>query len=350
MSWFLSDILLLRLYWKPTYLFYSVLLVQSEEEPNIKHAHEFLDAHITTLAALWSARAAEVAKKAIWGNKQPMTSTDSNEVTSFAEDYVVPGGTIRVPVDGDTVSVKVKYTAVHKMKTAEDAAQTQKAVCQIISTCNVDSDCTINLSQKKSVLHMSYIELEINKDMPAVFNGRQSVDFELRVEQATGSVILRHYSIDMTTHRRKRSKEYKDISSWTEVSIPDEAYFPFYWQHVTRGCAVGCGPVAWAMVFGYYDRRSHEKPLTYGDGSQDLYRCGSDGTTGDNSCKAPMYSTTAEVLKYTEKIADALGTWCVFSNGATPAYKMDNIKNFFQVVFTFHWLLYNHSISQTIYA
>ncbi|KAI0219655.1 hypothetical protein LSAT2_028860 [Lamellibrachia satsuma] len=177
---------------------------------------------------------------------------------------------------------------------------------------------------------MSYIELEINKDMPAVFNGRQSVDFELRVEQATGSVILRHYSIDMTTHRRKRSKEYKDISSWTEVSIPDEAYFPFYWQHVTRGCAVGCGPVAWAMVFGYYDRRSHEKPLTYGDGSQDLYRCGSDGTTGDNSCKAPMYSTTAEVLKYTEKIADALGTWCVFSNGATPAYKMDNIKNFFQ--------------------
>ena len=288
---------------------------------------------ITKLAALWAARAAEVAKKSIWSDKQVTMSTDSNELTSFTEDYVAPGGVIRVPVDEDTVSVKVKYAAAHKTETIEDVAQTQKAVCQMISTCNVANDCSIALSQKKSVLHLSYIKLEISKDTPAVFNGRQSVDFELRVEQAAGSIIVRHYSLDTTRHRQKRFKEYKSYSSWSYKSIPDEGYFPFYWQHkIKNDCYVGCGPVAWAMIFGYYDRRSHYKSSTYGTGSQDLYRCGTDGTTGSKSCIAPQSSNSdARLKKYIEKIAKTLGTWCIFKNGATPAFKMDRIKDFFQV-------------------
>ena len=312
-----------------TSLWFLSLLFKSDDDPNFEHAHEFIDMHITNLAALWTARAVEVAKKSIWGEKQVMTSTDSNEVNSFTEDYVALGGVIRVPVDGDTVSVKVKYTAEYKTQTAEHVAQ--KAVCQMISTCNVDDDCSIDLSQKKLVLHLNYMELEISKDIPAVFNGRQSVDFELRVEQVTGSVIVKHYSVDTTKHRQKRFKEYKSYSSWSYKSIPDEGYFPFYWQHkIKNGCSVGCGPVAWAMVFGYYDRRSHYKSSSYG--GQDLYRCGSDGTTGSKSCIAPKYSNSdARLKKYIEKIAKTLGTWCIFKNGATPAYKMDRIKGFFQV-------------------
>ena len=287
---------------------------------------------MTKLAALWAARAAEVAKKSIWSDKQVTMSTDSNELTSFTEDYVAPGGVIRVPVDEDTVSVKVKYTVARKTETIEDVSQTQKAVCQMISTCNVDNDCSIALSQKKSMLHLSYIELEISKDTPAMFNGRHSVDFELRVEQAAGSIIVRHYSLDTTRHRQKRFKEYKSYSSWSYKSIPDEGYFPFYWQHkIKNDCYVGCGPVAWAMIFGYYDRRSHYKSSTYGTGSQDLYRCGTDGTTGSKSCTAPQSSNSARLKKYIEKIAKTLGTWCIFKNGATPAFKMDRIKDFFQV-------------------
>ena len=311
-------------------------MLQSEDDPNFERAHRYIDMQITKLAALWTARAADVAKKSIWGKKHVLLSTDSNEMVSFTEDYVAPGGVIRVPVDGETVSVKVKYTVKHKTQTAEDAAQTQKAVCQMISTCNVNDDCSINLSHKKSVLHLSYMELEMSKDTPAVFNGRRSVDFELRVEQVTGSVIVRHYSLDTTRHRQKRFKEYKSYSSWSYKSIPDEGYFPFYWQHkIKKGCYVGCGPVAWAMIFGYYDRRSHYKSSTHGTGSQDLYRCGSDGTTGSKSCVAPKYSssTDARLKKYIEKIAKTLGTWCIFSNGATPAFKMDRIKGFFKVYY-----------------
>ena len=117
---------------------------------------------------------------------------------------------------------------------------------------------------------------------------------------------MKHYSQDTTKHRQKRSKEYKDYSSLSTKSIPNESYFPNYWQHTTEDdCYVGCGPVAWAMIFGYYDRRSHYMSSTYGTGSQGLYRCDSDGASGSNSCIAPSSSSSdvSRMKKYLEKIA-----------------------------------------------
>ena len=263
-----------------------------------------------------------------------MASTKSNTMSDFTEEYVRPGGVIRVLVEEDTVSVKVKYQSEYDTQTAEEVAQVQKALCQMISSCEVDDDGSIDLTQKKSVLHLSYIELEISQDIAPAFKSRQSVDFELRVKQASGAITVRHYSLDTTKHRQKRFKEYKSYSSWTTKSIPNESYFPNYWQHKTAGnCYVGCGPVAWAMVFGYYDRRSHNMASSYGTGSEGLYRCGSDGSSGTTGCTAPSSSSSdvSRMKKYLEKIAKTLGTWCVFTNGATPAYKMDNIKAFFQV-------------------
>ena len=289
---------------------------------------------MTKLADQWKLRAAQVALKSIWDRKHVMESTETITMSDFTEHYVAPGGVIRVPVDEDTLSVKVKYEPEDEAQTAEDVEYIQKALCQMISSCDVDNDCSIDLSQKKSVLHLSYIELQISQDIAVVFRGRQSVDFKLRVEQASGPVNVKHYSLDTTKHRQKRSKEYKDYSSWSTKSIPNESYFPNYWQHTTEDdCYVGCGPVAWAMIFGYYDRRSHYMSSTYGTGSQGLYRCDSDGASGSNSCTAPSSSSSdvSRMKKYIEKIAKTLGTWCIFTNGATPASKMDHIESFFQV-------------------
>ena len=262
-----------------------------------------------------------------------MSSTDTNEVTSFTQGYVQPGEMIRVPVDKDTVSVKVKYTSESKTQTPEDVVMMQQAVCQMISKCDVDDDSSISLQQQTSVLHLNYIEVEISKDIPDALNGTQSVDFELRVEKRSGEMSVKYYSLDATRHRQKRYKEYKSYSAWSTRSIPDEGFFPNYWQHkIKKGCAVGCGPVAWAMVFGYLDRRAKYKTTTYGSGSAGLYRCGSDGTTGDYGCPAPSDSSSSSRLKkYIEHIAKRLGTLCVFKNGATPASWMDRIKSFFQV-------------------
>ena len=87
---------------------------------------------------------------------------------------------------------------------------------------------------------------------------------------------------------------------------------------------VGCGPVAWAMVLGYYDRRSHIKTSTFGTGSQDLYRCGPDGMTGSKRCVAPPDSNRDKIRlrKYIEQLARTLGTWCIFKNGAIPTSKI----------------------------
>ena len=202
----------------------------------------------------------------------------------------------------------------------------------MLSFCSVDNDFSIDLLQKKTVLKMSYIEIAISKDVPVLFNGKKSVEFELRVQLSTGEVMLKHYCLDTTHTRQKRFKEYTSYSNWHQCSVRDEHLFPNYWQHhFGKNCISGCGPVAWAMVFGYYDRRSHDKPGTYGTGSQDLYRIGSDGTTGSKSPTAPESSKydTSRLKKYIEHINGVLGTWCKY--GATPAHKMDRIEGFFKV-------------------
>ena len=319
-------------------------LLQSGEDPRFEHAHEYIEQQRSELAALWAARAAEVAKTSFKADGHVVLPTDTNDVSSYTEIYIRLGGVIRMPVDENTVSVKVGSSAQRNIQTASDLRQYQTAVCRMLSLCNIDDDFNIDLSQKKTFLQLNYIEIALSKDVPVLFKGTQSVEFELRKKLTTGEVIVKHFSLDTAPSRQKRYKEYKSYSSWKYCSIRYESLFPFYWQHnIKKNCPVGCGPVAWAMIFGYYDRRSHDKTSTYGSGSQDLYRCGSDGTTGSKSCRAPNSSSSSSggsrMKKYLEKIAKKLGTWCIFKNGATPPHKMKKIKGFFKVFNMFTHLM-----------
>ena len=279
-----------------------------------------------------------MAKTSFKADGHVVLPTDTNDVSSYTEIYIRLGGVIRMPVDEHTVSVKMGSSA---QQTASVLRQYQTAVCRMLSLCNVDDDFKIDLSQKKTFLQLNYIEITISKDVPALFKRKQHIEFELRIQLSTGEIIVKHFSLDTAHSRQKRFKQYTSYSSWSYCSIRDESLFPSYWQHkIKKNCPVGCGPVAWAMVFGYYDRRSHDKTSTYGTGSQDLYRCGSDGTTGSKSCKAPKYSDDSRIRKYTERIAKTLGTFCINKQGATPAHKMDNIKGFFKVFNLFTLLIY----------
>ena len=293
-----------------------------------------MDQNIGQLAAEWGSRAAEVARKDIWDENQVViSSTDTNEVSSFTQGYAKPGDVIKVFVDNDTVSVKIKFTSESEAQTRNDIELMQQALCQMVSDCDVDDDSTISLLQQTSVLHLNYMEVELSKDIPDALNGSKSVDFELRVEKNSGEVSVKYYSLDLTRHRQKR-KEYTSYTSWSVTSIPDEGYFPYYWQHTTsRNCKVGCGPVAWAMIFGYYDRRSHAKSYKYGKGSQYLYRSSSSGSYGSPVTVAPKYpySSDTRLRKYIERIASEVDTICIKGQGATQGYKMDRISGFFRV-------------------
>ena len=307
-------------------------MLQSGEDARFEHAHEYIEQQRSELAALWAARAAEVAKTSFKADGHVVLPTDTNDVSSYTEVYVHLGGVIRIPIHEDTVSLKIGYPADRQTPPVIGSGQYLEAVCRILSFCRVDDGFGIDLSHKKTLLRLSYIEIAISMHVPALFSNRRSVEFELRLQLSTGEVRVTHYSLDSTLSRQKRSRQYTAYATKVFCAIPWETYFPNYWQHdIKTNCPVGCGPVAWAMIFGYYDRRSHYKSSTFGTGSRDLFRCGSDGTTGSNGCVAPVNSNNDKIKKYTEKIAKTLGTWCIFKNGATPVYKMDRIEDFFKV-------------------
>ena len=273
-----------------------------------------------------------MAKTSFKDDGHVVLPTDTNDASSYTEVYVHLGGVIRIPIPEDTVSLKIGYPTDRQTRPVIGPGQYLEAVCLMLSFCSVDDGFGIDLSKKKTFLQLNYIEITISKDVPVLFKRKQHIEFELRKELSAGEIIVKHFSLDTAPSRQKRSRQYTSYSSWNYCSIGDEHLFPYYWQHQIRDdCAVGCGPVAWAMVFGYYDRRSHEKTPTYGTGSQDLYRCGSDGTTGSKNCEAPKESDESRIQKYTETIAKIVGTKCMKKQGATAAHKMDHIESFFKV-------------------
>ncbi|XP_032237114.1 uncharacterized protein LOC116618005 isoform X1 [Nematostella vectensis] len=127
---------------------------------------------------------------------------------------------------------------------------------------------------------------------------------------------------------RGPKKEYKPWSAWQTWSVPQEITFPDYKQFTVKGakCPVGCGPVAWAMVFGYYDRLAHTSS-SYGY-SKHLFRCYK-GVAGSPNCIAPKYQNPT-VQDYILAINKELKTFCLFGGGATTPKGMGRIQKWYQ--------------------
>jgi hypothetical protein len=81
---------------------------------------------------------------------------------------------------------------------------------------------------------------------------------------------------------------------------------------------VGCGPVAWAQIFGFYDRRAHAGVGRHEP--QALYECGNDGVTGATSCQAPatINSDSARIHSFITKMHDYLGYDILFIGSRVP--------------------------------
>lgn len=98
-------------------------------------------------------------------------------------------------------------------------------------------------------------------------------------------------------------------ATWTRGATSGQC---LYDQFTYNGCEVGCGPVAWAMLFGWADRRADlgDPDWSYRWG---LYR--QDGGRGFDDV-APRFTTTGarNVIK---ELNDEMGTFCLLGNGAT---------------------------------
>lgn len=114
--------------------------------------------------------------------------------------------------------------------------------------------------------------------------------------------------------------------SWTYYwAAGGHAAQPLYNQFQHNGCAVGCGPVAWAMLFGWADRQA-ETGNAYWAPRWGLYR--RDGGRGANDI-APLTMTNG-VRNVIREINSHVGTFCITGSGATWPWNMGNAWRYLQ--------------------
>lgn len=103
--------------------------------------------------------------------------------------------------------------------------------------------------------------------------------------------------------------------SWTYSWCPPSQ--PAYDQFDYHGCAVGCGPVAWAILFGWADRQA-AGGNAYWAPRWGIYR--QNGGYGADAV-APL-ARDAGVDSMIDEFHNDCGTWCAFGQGATNPWSM----------------------------
>ncbi|XP_076459718.1 uncharacterized protein LOC143292912 [Babylonia areolata] len=192
-----------------------------------------------------------------------------------------------------------------------------KVLCKLLGVCDERGRVHTHLQTDYGEV---YVHLKpVHEDQHPRFE--HDLHFEVVGHHVSDGLVIKRFAVE-PFHRVKRQ-----ASSYTEFTINDSHLMPNYNQFKRGKCQVGCGPVAWAQVFGYYDRRAH-----LGSGSsasKALYRCGTDGTSGDNSCVAPSYNDN-RMKNYIGKLNDIMRTFCLFGSGATLQKRMDDVEGFFK--------------------
>ena len=103
---------------------------------------------------------------------------------------------------------------------------------------------------------ISFFEFSVHQDPSTVQKTLMNVDvsFSVRLTTSDGTTMEKRFGIETNyTSRTKRGLEL-GWSPWSYWSIHLPHLFRNYNQHLCCGCYSGCGAVAWAQIFAYYDR------------------------------------------------------------------------------------------------
>jgi len=98
---------------------------------------------------------------------------------------------------------------------------------------------------------------------------------------------------------------------------------PLYEQYKFGNCQIGCGPVAWAILFGWADRQA-AAGNSYWSPRWGIYR--QDGGTGANDV-APL-GMTKGIRKVIEELHTDVSTFCIAGSGATFPWDMPQAQNY----------------------
>lgn len=183
-----------------------------------------------------------------------------------AEVGLRPGDSVRLPLGNGFSFVRIKFVGFRNRHLNRNRAwrrRWQKRLCRVLcDICDGDSQNVKRDSKFFKVTSMGERYVKIKTDPDERFVRRHLQGHEIRfqvqlLKRQSRSAIVINYGIILRSHQTRRGRA---INS-QHFSVPHEEWFPNYKQHQHGQCMTGSGPVAWAMMLGYYDnlaRRASE--------------------------------------------------------------------------------------------
>lgn len=148
---------------------------------------------------------------------------------------------------------------------------------------------------------------------------RMSITFHLIDKNVSKSVV------PPVTSRQNRSHAHYE---WHSFVAGTDAHQRWYNQFTYAGCYVGCGSVAWMMLFGWVDFRSSSN----GGSAYNRWCAFKVGGVATGSCStlagiAPASNTTG-VQNAIINIRNRIDTFCALGSGATAPWTMPNASGY----------------------
>ena len=156
-------------------------------------------------------------------------------------------------------------------------------ICQIVDICSDKGDGSVDIDSKVKTnpgTGIAFLEVFVDDNVKAVY-GHSDISFSITVTYKDLSSITKHFGVATESSRNKRWTARGSWSHWARYYVPDRYNIPQYEAGRKMGnCYTGPAGTAWAIVFGYLDRRGHARGFHW---LHALYRSSYDGFYGSSS-------------------------------------------------------------------
>lgn len=291
----------------------------SKQIDNWRILDQMVKTSLNEFQEMWRKRAKERRTVLDWATTDK-GKTRKKKVTD--EEALSPGSVVKVALGEKFKSLNIYVTSFGKSDFHPNLKSTkttwQHKLCKVLVDVCLNGTSKVNpFAVKKTSNNLVYLKLEIHGNpvfVKRILEGRE-LGFEIRIQMYNRQSATKHYAINLQSKRFGRSPPGSG-----NKEVPGADYdMPDYDQHKCCGdCWSGCSPVAWAQVFGYYDRRASSSSSIF---SPKIY--------GHSYEKAPK-TLTNKVKYFVEDIRRQVKTFCRNGKGSTYARKMRRIKPWFK--------------------
>ena len=307
----------IRLYRIST-LFYLLISIFGSFVKKIKDWRELdqmVNQSLQDFKQQWRERSLQRRSQSDWATTNVFPKGKGNKKTGIKEEALFPGSVMKLALGERfrSVGVYIRNIGNSRMRPSVRSEWQQRLCKVLVDVCMPEGNTNVNpVAIMETPNHLSYMKLEVHGNRTLVGNILEwrEIGFVVEIKGSKNEVIKKNFAINLQTKRSRRSV--------TTKSIPAEHDFPDYDQHDCCGCKSGCSPVAWAQVFGYFDRRARYIPDFF---SPTLY--------GDKYIVAPL-NLTDDVKRFVEDIREEVETFCKNGDGATKHSKMHYISTWFR--------------------